>query len=203
MYDLTLQQVVIRTGALLLIVAVHGYALAGCAKLLGDPGPQHDGRLKPSPFVHVDLTGLVSGIIFQLGWGRQIDIDPLRLRVGRAGLVLCWIASLLAVLLFAWALQFLQTPAQSFLGNVGAQDAQVFLTETGRLAVWFALFNLLPIPPLAGAMLLGAIDPGLIATVRKSYFVGVAVLVILAFTGVAAKLFQPLYATLTRVFNIH
>jgi len=62
--DLTLQQIVLRFFALVLIVGVHGAVVAGTACALGDQGPRYDGRLKLSPLAHIDLLGFASGV-----WG--------------------------------------------------------------------------------------------------------------------------------------
>ena len=87
MGDLTLQQVVLRIGAVLLIASVHGFAIAATACALGDPGPRHDDRLSLNPLRHVDPLGGLLAVLFTVGWIRPIAMDPGRLRPGAAGLL--------------------------------------------------------------------------------------------------------------------
>ena len=47
--DLTLQLVVMRLFAGLIIATVQGATIAAVAVLLGDKGPRYDGRLTPAP----------------------------------------------------------------------------------------------------------------------------------------------------------
>src|SRR5262245_14805353 len=70
--DLTLTQVAYRLCAMLLLVAVHGATVAATACALGDPGPRYDGRLRASPLVHLDLLGLLSGVLFAVGWSKPV-----------------------------------------------------------------------------------------------------------------------------------
>ena len=85
--DLTLSQLVLRLSAFIFIVGLHGAAVAAAACALGDPGPRYDGRLSASPLAHVDLLGLLGGILFLVGWSKPVAIDPAALRPGRLGLV--------------------------------------------------------------------------------------------------------------------
>ena len=191
MYDLSLQQVLLRVMSLLIVVALHGLLLAGCARALGDRGPQQDGRLTASPFVHVDLIGLLSGVLFQAGWMRRMDVDPDRLRFGRAGLLLCIAVSIGGLLLFALLLQLLQAPAQWYLSATASQDAMVFIGVLSRTAIWFGLFNLLPIPPLTGSLLWGLVSPRALKAAHVYAFIGAGCVVTIAASGLAARLLGP------------
>src|SRR3954466_8604081 len=93
-FDLSVHQVAIRIGACLLVIAIHGLALAAIAWGLGDRGPKFDGRLTANPFRHLDLIGTPVMILVQVGWIRPIAIDPAELRFGRFGLIICVLASL-------------------------------------------------------------------------------------------------------------
>ncbi len=61
-----------------------------------DKGPGYDGKLTPNPFTHVDVLGLVAGVLTSWGWIRQIRIDAVELRGGRGGLVAVVAISLVA-----------------------------------------------------------------------------------------------------------
>ena len=149
--DFSLQQLVLRLCALLFIVAVHGLAVAAAAVALGDPGPRQDGRLTLNPFAHLDILGGVSALLFSVGWIRPIAIDPAKLRPGRAGLALAVIAGAAATLLSALALRLLRPMVLPLLPDTASALAFALVEMTGKLSVWFALVNLLPLPSLTGS----------------------------------------------------
>jgi Zn-dependent protease len=160
-FDLSLHQLIIRLGAALILIAIHGFALAGIARVLGDRGPQFDERLTFNPLNHFDVLGGLTMIFFQLGWIRPITLDPTALRLGRIGLALCVVASLAATLVVAVLLQALRIPALTYLSSAIAPTVIAILNEAPPMATWFAVFNLLPVPPLTGAHFLVAARPNL------------------------------------------
>ncbi len=202
MYELTLQQVIVRLGAMLLIVAVYGCLLASVARLLGDDGPRHDGRLTISPFGHLDLIGLLAGVLFLMGWARPMDVDPARLRGGRVGLALCVGASLAGVALLGAALQLLQGPALRIPGELAAQNVQMFLQEAGRMCVWFAIINLVPVPPLAASALWRMAAENGAQLAARFYLPGAGLLIVLMASGLARKVVEPLAAPLSLMLGV-
>ena len=105
MIDFTLSQLMMRIGAVLLISALHGWALAMAAGALGDAGPKHDGRLSIDPLRHVDLLGGAVALIFSIGWARWVAIDPRALRHGRFDLLLVVLAGFVAIVFLEWAVR--------------------------------------------------------------------------------------------------
>lgn len=194
--DLTLQQLVLRLCALLLIVAVHGLAVAATAVALGDPGPRQDGRLTLNPFAHLDILGGVSALLFSVGWIRPIAIDAAKLRPGRVGLALAVIAGAVATLLSALALRLVRPLVLPLLPDTASALVFALVEMTGTLSVWFALVNVLPVPSLTGSHLLMIVMPQsghLIAKLQP--FVAV-LLALLAATGWITGLLAPAYRVL-------
>lgn len=196
LFDLTFQQALLRGAAFLLITAVHGLALAGIARLLGDKGPQFDARLTASPLVHLDLLGLLAAIFFQLGWIKPIAIDPAEMRTGRRGLVIAVLLSLAAVLAVAVLLLPLRNVALATLPATFALNVSLFINTVLQMSAWFAVFNLLPVPPLTGAHFLVAIRPELRTILPRLYPYAVGVLAILMLTGILPRLLSPAAAFL-------
>jgi len=191
-FDLSLQQLLIRAGACVIVIAVHGFAVAAIARALGDRGPQFDGRLTLNPFGHLDVIGAATMVLFQLGWIRPIAIDPAQLRFGRAGLLVCVGGSLAATLGIVVLLLGLRIPVLSFMPAAVAPTAIATLNAAVEMGAWFAAFNLLPLPPLTGAHILVAARPGL-APLLMHYrvYAGVA-LAALIFSGVAQPVVKPI-----------
>jgi Zn-dependent protease len=188
--ELTLQLVVVRLLAGLLIATVQGATIAAIAVLLGDKGPRFDGRLTLAPSSHVDLLGLGSLMLTGFGWSKAVAIDPAQLRLRRWGLVIAALGGSLALLLTAWLILLLVIPALTLLPHTAAIVVAAFVRSAARLCVWMALFTLVPVPPLAGAHLLAALG------IRTPPSAGTAigcVLLALSLLGATRAVLNPAY----------
>jgi Zn-dependent protease len=197
--DFTLQQIVLRFFALVLIVGVHGVVVTAMACALGDQGPRYDGRLKLSPLAHVDLLGFVSGVLFSVGWIKPIAIDPAALRVGRIGLVIIVAVAAIAVLAFAVALQLLRPLLLPFLADTPSTLAFGLIETIGQLGIWFALINLFPVPPLTGSHLLTVLTPAAGEFIRRYHIYFALALTALAATGIVTRVLEPAYRLVAEV----
>jgi Zn-dependent protease len=191
--DFSLQQLVLRLLAMVVIAGVHGVAVAGAACAMGDPGPRHDGRLTPNPLVHLDVLGTLAGV-FSAGWIRPIAIDPALLRTGRIGLVLVVLAGAAATLAGVVALRVLRPYLLPLLPDTTSALAFAWIETIGEVGVWFAIANMLPLPPLTGAHLLVAIAPQWRDRLRRTQPYAAVLLAVLAVAGVFTRLLGPVYA---------
>lgn len=156
-----------RIGAFLIIIAVHGLAIAGFARLLGDKGPAYDGRLTANPLQHLDMLGLVGAIAAQTGWIKTVDVER-----GSAGWMrfrpaLVAALALAATLLLGVLAMQLRTPALALFPPQVTDYLVPLLARTGEMSVWFVVFNLFIVPPLAGGYLLLSLAPTLYAILLK------------------------------------
>jgi len=179
------------------IAAVHGLAVAGTACALGDPGPRYDGRLTPNPLSHLDVLGTLAGV-FSAGWIKPIAIDPAELRTGRVGLVLVVLAGTGATLASIMVLRFARPYLLPLLPDTTSALAFAFIETIGELSLWFALVNVVPLPPLTGSHLLVAIAPQWRDRLRRSQPYAAVLIAVLAVAGVATRLLGPVYAVLAR-----
>jgi Zn-dependent protease len=194
--DFSPQQLVLRFCALLFIAGVHGLAVAATAVALGDPGPRQDGRLTFNPFAHLDILGGISAVLFSLGWIRPIAIEPEKLRPGRAGLALVVIAGAAATLLGAFALRLVRPMILPLLPDTASALAFALIETTGQLSIWFALFNLLPVPCLTGSHLLVIVMPQWRDAIRKLQPFAAVLLAVLAATGLITGSLAPVHRVL-------
>jgi Zn-dependent protease len=172
-------------GALLALVAfvvsvsVHEFGHALVADRLGDRLPRQQGRLTLSPLAHIDLIGtivmplvgaLLPGGFPLIAWGKPVQTNPrnytdkLPRRVGRM-------------------LVSLAGPAMNLLLAVVVSIVFVLLGRTGKLPPAVAdgmvryfialnlvlmFFNLIPLPPLDGAAVLGGLLPESLQVVPRT-----------------------------------
>jgi Zn-dependent protease len=195
--DYTLQQLVLRLLAMVLIAAVHGFAVAGTACALGDPGPRYDGRLTANPLSHLDVLGTLAGV-FSAGWIRPIAIDPALLRLGRPGLAVVVAAGAAATLASVLVLRFARPYLLPLLPDTTSALAFAFIETIAEVSLWFALVNVLPLPPFTGAHLLVAIAPQWRDRLRRAQPYAAVLLAVLAVAGVFSRLLGPAYAVLAR-----
>jgi Zn-dependent protease len=197
--DLTLQQIVLRFFALVLIMGVHGAVVAATACALGDPGPRYDERLRLSPLAHIDLLGFVSGVLFSVGWIKPVAIDPAVLRIGRLGLIVIVATGVIAVLAFAVALQLLRPLLLPLLPDTPSTLTFGLIEAIGQLGIWFALINLFPGPPLTGSHLLTALVPAAGEFIRRYHIYFALALTALAATGLVTRALEPVYRVIAEI----
>jgi len=198
-FDLTLNQLVLRLIAMVFIAGLHGVAVAGAAVALGDPGPRYDRRLRVNPLAHLDLLGTLAGVLFAVGWIRPLAIDPALLRGGRFGLILVVIAGAGATLAGAVALWLVRPRLLSLLSDSAAQSTSALIEVIGELSVWFALVNVLPLPCLTGGHLLVALVPQWRDALQRSQlYVGI-LLTALAATGQVTAALEGTYRMLSKI----
>jgi Zn-dependent protease len=194
--DLTLQQVVLRLIAYVFIAAVHGFTVAAAAVAMGDQGPRYDGRLRVNPLAHLDILGTAAGVLFSVGWIRPIALDPFELRLGRIGLAIVVAAGAGATLISAAALRLIRPLVLPVLPDTASASAFALIEVIGDLSAWFALINILPIPPLTGAHLLAVAAPAFGKIVAKIAPYAGPVLAVVAATGVFTNVLASAYRIL-------
>jgi len=188
--ELTIQLVILRLLAGLIIATVQGLTIAAAAVLLGDNGPRYDKRLTLSPLSHVDIVGLASIMLSGFGWSKPVAIEMAKLRCGRWGLVLVVLAGNAALLAVGYLLLLLIIPMLTLLPYTAGITAAAFVRVAARLCVWTALFALLPLPPLAGAHLLAAVG------IRLPSSAGVVIgwgLLLVSLLGITRTALTPVY----------
>lgn len=190
MPDLTIQLVLMRLLAGVAIMAVQGAVIAAVVVALGDEGPRHDARTNPLSLGHVSLLGLGSMLLTGFGWGQPVAVDYGKLRPGRWAVIVAVMAGSAAVLLLGYLLLLLAGPSLKTLDFTSGLTVAAFVRVAARLCVWIALFSLLPIPPLAGAHILGAL--GISIPPKTGLYLGWGLL-LLSLSGLTQRLLTPAY----------
>lgn len=138
--------------ALLIAITTHEYAHALTADSMGDPTPRYLGRLTFNPLAHLDILGAVMLALFHFGWAKPVAINPNNFRNRREGMIKVALAGPAANLFLCFLAAVIMFAMRQF--NLLTPGVSQFLSWTQLYNVWFAFFNLLPIPPMDGARLL-------------------------------------------------
>jgi Zn-dependent protease len=164
MFSLSPADILCRVLILLIVFPAHELAHAVAATLMGDPTPRERGRLTLNPFKHLDLVGSVLFVFVGVGWA-STPIHPenfgadRRMKMGLVSLVgpltnlALAVAGAIPFHLFHWH-------PSTVSANSYYPDPAYFFTLFVFLNLLLTVFNLIPIAPLDGAQVLGALLPG-------------------------------------------
>ena len=157
MFGLDSSDMVFRIPALLAALTVHEYAHAKVADYLGDPTPARAERLTLNPIAHLDPVGLIMLWLFQFGWAKPVPVNPYCFRNGRQGMMMVAFAGPASNILLAFFTAF--TLALMANLQIGSYAVENLLWLLYKYNIVFAIFNLLPLPPLDGSKILEVLLP--------------------------------------------
>ena len=180
---------------ILFSLSVHESAHAYVAHKLGDDTARNFGRITLNPAKHFDPVGFLFLLLFGFGWAKPVPVNTRNMKNGRWGFVATSIAGPLSNILLAFIsaiLAELTLVVLTHIPNMGGISGMLtysFFQMAVSLNVGYAVFNLLPIPPLDGSRLWTALLPRRIAewTFRYERYMQYALLIFLclgAFTDV-------------------
>lgn len=203
----SLLDAVLRALAVLICLTVHETCHGLAAYHLGDPTAKSMHRLSFNPLRHIDWLGLAMMFFVGFGWAKPVPVDPRYFKKPKQGMAVTALAGPVSNLLLAALVIgiskviYLYAPYNTVLDGVF-----VFLLYIlAPLSVGLGLFNLLPIPPLDGSKVLGALLPD------RTYFrlmryerYGMLVLLALSYFGVTSRVIsgaiQGVYLALFKLF---
>ena len=181
-----------RIPALLFAISIHEYAHAQCADSMGDPTARYMGRLTFTPMAHLDPIGAILLVVAGFGWAKGVPINVNNFRNRREGILKVSFAGPAANLFLC----FLAALMMALLGRMGmlSDGLYKFLFWMQLYNVWFAFFNLIPVPPLDGSRILSELLPA-----KQSWQFneivdryGFYILIALVFTGITSMIINPL-----------
>ena len=203
----SLTELLARLIVLFTAITVHEYAHGYVAYKLGDPTAKYAGRLSLNPLSHLDPIGALCMVFFRFGWAKPVPVNPMYFKdrkrdnalVALAGpvsnVILAFASTILTALYYVLILQKYPNFLTSFIFTVFIQLAVVNIS--------FAIFNLLPFPPLDGSKILGAFlsYENYNKLLMYERF-GFPLLMILSFTGFLGRLLNLFIVPLLNLWEI-
>lgn len=152
---------VIITLALVLSLTVHEFAHAYTAYKLGDPTPKEMDRVNLNPLKHLDPLGTLLLLVAGFGFAKPVPINPYR--VGRWGMFWAVAAGPLSNVLIAVVVGVIMAVMGQEAMISGGQLSTIgnVLLTVFSINIVLAVFNMIPIPPLDGSRIFGALFPPL------------------------------------------
>ena len=201
MFDFSLTGLIAGLPGLIIALVIHEYAHAKAADVMGDFTPRMTGRLTLNPMAHIDPIGLIMLLVVRFGWAKPVMINARNFRNWRQGELLVAVAGPVANLLVA----FISLLAMAVLFKLGmfSEGVRLVLSMMVLFNINFAIFNMLPLPPLDGSKVLMVLLPGRLAyklmSLERYSFI---ILIFLMMTPFLTMILIPLQRLVLSVFNL-
>lgn len=202
MFDFDIARLVAGLPGLLIALVIHEYAHARMAVALGDPTPRMMGRLTLNPAAHIDPIGLVMLLIVRFGWAKPVMYNPRNFANWRQGDILVALAGPAANLMVA----FVTLLIYAIMLRMGMEITTGIYSVLSLIVIFnvnFAVFNMLPLPPLDGShILMDILPPNLAykyAAIERYSFI---ILIALMMTPILGGIIIPLSRGILEFFNL-
>ena len=188
MLKLNFPDILYTLPAILIALTFHEFSHGFAAYILGDNTAKEQGRLSLNPIKHIDPIGFFALLFFRFGWAKPVPYNPLYFKNRKLGTFIVAFAGPFSNLLLAFlslSLILIIRPQNMIIYNI--INLLVFYN------IIFAIFNLIPIPPLDGSKLIASILPNKQERLFWEYErFGYPILLILIVTGLLSKIISPL-----------
>lgn len=174
-------------------ITVHEYAHGFVAYKLGDPTAKSCGRLTLNPISHLDPLGAVCMVLCGFGWAKPVPINPYYFRNRKRDTALVSLAGPAANIVLAFLSTIVYVPLVALTFRLPYNGAINFIVGTLEslvsLNIGFAVFNLIPFPPLDGSKILGAVLPNSTYMQLLRYErIGFPILIVLSISGILGRI---------------
>ncbi len=183
----------------LICITLHELSHGLVAYRLGDDTAKRAGRLTLNPLKHLDPIGLLMMVTVHFGYAKPVPVNMNKFKnpkrdmaiTALAGPVSNVLITLVCLLLYG----LLYLPLQG--GSVG-EFVLDMLDLTAYISIGYAIFNILPVPPLDGSkVLFSVLDEENYRTLMRYERYGGLVLMLLVWSGVLGT---PLSAAIRWVY---
>ncbi len=144
------------------VMPLYSFARAYVATRLGDPTPRYSGDLTINPFAHIDYFGALLTILVGIGFSKGVRINSRNFNNPKKGMALVSLAGPLACILSSFVSIFIYYFLQSIYFNTQIEifyHISSFFSFIAVISANIAVFNLIPLPPFDGGMILAMFLP--------------------------------------------
>ena len=158
-----IESTLLSVPAVLIAFIVQGYGKALVADRLGDKTPRFQGRLTLNPTAHIDPIGFLLILVCRFGWTKPVETNPSAYKRGYKDSIKVALAGPIANLITAFIFSFIfaiwaNTAYRIFPSIIVRLFNNIFYLVC-VININLFIFNLIPIPGLAGFEIFKAISP--------------------------------------------
>lgn len=158
-----IQSMLLSVPAVLIAFIVQGYGKALVADRLGDKTPRFQGRLTLNPTAHIDAIGFLLILVCGFGWTKPVETNPSAYKRGYKDSIKVALAGPIANLITAFIFAFVLIIWSEIGYKVVPSLVFTILFNIIKLIcainINIFIFNLIPIPGLAGFEIFKAVSP--------------------------------------------
>ena len=186
---------------IVIAMVIHEYSHARVAYALGDITPRLQGRLTLNPAAHVDPIGLLMLFLVHFGWAKPVQINPTNFNNPRRDDILVSLAGPASNLIVSFVALIILV----LLAKFDFPLTEGLLVVFNLIIIYninFAIFNMLPIPPLDGSHILRNLLPYEMARAYEQLerYSFIFLLIIIA-TPILSYVFVPLQRFIFGIFQ--
>ena len=193
MFGFDLQEMLLGIPGLVIAMTFHEYAHARAAVSLGDFTPRLMGRLTLNPTAHIDPIGLLMLFLVRFGWAKPVMINPSNFRQPKRDDILVSLAGPMMNLLLGFVAFYVMLLIKAHRLDV----SQITYTIIQMIFVYnvnFAIFNMLPIPPLDGSHILrNLLPPDLAYRYQSIERYSILIMIVFIATPILSVVLMPLF----------
>ena len=183
---------------ILIAISFHEMAHAYAADAMGDPTPKDAGRLTVNPLKHIDPLGFISMLLFRFGWAKPVPVNPNNFKDKKKGMIAVALSGVLTNLLLA----FLGMAAYLAVIPLNNETLMIILQYIYIYNIVFAVFNIIPIPPLDGSQILVLfLPPKALMFYYRYQRYGMIAIFVLALTGLLGIIINPAINAIVSLFS--
>jgi len=138
--------------AVFISLTVHELSHGLVAYWMGDNTAKDQGRLTLNPLAHIDIMGLICMVIAGFGWAKPVPVNAGNFKNRKVGMALTAFAGPVSNVLLSFVLTLISIIFVITGGRI-LSAASSFLYTAAVISAGFAVFNLIPLPPLDGSKL--------------------------------------------------
>jgi len=192
----------------LLAVTIHEVSHGYVADKLGDPTARLLGRLTFNPIKHLDPVGTLALLFFGFGWAKPVPVNFGNMQEPKKGMVCVALAGPISnfalAIMFATLLRGLALLPESVLSGESIMFIEPLSLMAGfglYINIILGVFNLIPIPPLDGGMVLTGLLPPKQAAIlsRIEPFGFILLIVVIFYTNIWHLFLGPIVFTIVGI----
>ena len=201
MFEFDFTQILLGIPGLIIAMTFHEYAHARAAVALGDFTPRLMGRLTLDPRAHIDPIGLIMLFLVRFGWAKPVMVNPSNFRQPKRDDILVSVAgpamNLLLGFIAFYIILFIRTHNVDVSSITYGIIQMIFVYNVN-----FAIFNMLPIPPLDGSHILrNLLPPDLAYRYQALERYSILIMIVFIATPVLGIVLMPMFQFVYAIYK--